>query len=309
MEQNLSLYRIFFEVAQTGNISRAAKNLYISQPAISKAISRLEDNLHLPLFIRNSRGVQLTDEGQILYEHVQEAFETLNHGEDELKRMMELGVGHIRIGVSTVLCKYVLLPCLKEFIARYPHVKFTIHNQSTLQTLELLEKQQIDLGLTAEPSHNKKTITFDKVMDIEDGFVATPAYLTNMRLREGAAQSDIFKNGTILMLDKGNVSRTYIEDYLREQHLEPAHLLEVSTMDLLVDFTRIGLGAGCVIKNFVREELENGTFVEIPMSPPIPGRTIGFACNSQSVHSKALTMFIRFYRHFYHASVSPLPRR
>ena len=298
MEQNLSLYRIFFEVAQTGNISRAAKSLYISQPAISKAISKLEDNLRLPLFIRNSRGVQLTDEGMILFEHVRSAFETLSHGEDELKRMMELGVGHIRIGVSTVLCKYVLLPCLKEFVARYPHVKFTIHNQSTLQTLELLEKQQLDLGLTAEPAH-KKNITFDKVMDIEDGFVATPAYLTNMRLREGAAQSDIFRNGTILMLEKGNVSRTYIEDYLREQHMEPSHLLEVSTMDLLVDFARIGLGAGCVIKNFVQKELENGTFVEIPMSPPIPGRTIGFVYNSQAAHSKALSMFIRFYRHFY----------
>ena len=298
MEQNLSLYRIFFEVAQTGNISRAAKNLYISQPAISKAISKLEDNLHLPLFIRNSRGVQLTEEGAILFEHVRAAFEMLDHGEDELKRMMELGVGHIRIGVSTVLCKYVLLPCLKEFVARYPHVKFTIHCQSTLQTLELLEKQQIDLGLTAEPSH-KKNIIFDKVTDIEDGFIATPAYLTNMRLREGALQSDVFKNGTVLMLEKGNVSRTYIEDYFREQHIEPNHLLEVSTMDLIIDFARIGLGAGCVIKNFVREEIKNGTFVEIPLTPPIPKRSIGFVYNSQSSHSKALNMFIKYYRHFY----------
>ena len=298
MEQNLSLYRIFFEVAQTGNISRAAKNLYISQPAISKAISKLEDNLHLPLFIRNSRGVQLTEEGEILFDHVRSAFETLNRGEDELKRMMELGVGHIRIGVSTVLCKYVLLPCLKEFVARYPHIKFTIRSQSTLQTLDLLEKQQIDLGLTAEP-HYKKNITFDKVMDIEDGFVATPAYLTNMRLREGAAQSDVFRNGTILMLEKGNVSRTYIEDYFREQHIEPTHLLEVSTMDLLLDFARIGLGAGCVIKTFIQDEIENGTFMEIPMDTPIPGRTIGFVYNNQSVHSQALNMFIKFYKHFY----------
>ena len=301
MEQNLSLYRIFYEAAQTGNISRAAKNLYISQPAISKAISKLEDSLHLPLFIRNSRGVQLTEEGMILYEHVRAAFELLDHGEDELKRMTELGVGHIRIGVSTVLCKYVLLPCLKEFVARYPHVKFTIHSQPTLQTLELLEKQQIDLGLTAETAP-KKNITFDKVMDIEDGFVATPAYLTNMRLREGASQSDVFKNGTVLMLEKGNVTRSYIDDYLREQHLEPSHLLEASTMDLLIDFAKIGLGAGCVIKNFVKDQLDSGAFVEIPLEPPIPKRTIGFVFNTQSAHSKALDMFIKFYRRFYTAA-------
>ena len=102
-----------------------------------------------------------------------------------------------------------------------------------------------------------------------------------------------------LMLEKGNVSRTHIDDYLRERHIEPVHLLEVSTMDLLIDFARIGLGAGCVIKNFVEDELQSGVFVEIPMDPPIPRRTIGFVSNSQSFHSKALDMFIKFYRHFY----------
>ena len=298
MEQNLSLYRIFYEVAQTGNISRAAKNLYISQPAISKAISKLEDSLEIPLFIRNSRGVQLTEEGAILFEHVQGAFKLLDRGEDELKRMTELGVGHIRIGVSTVLCKYVLLPCLKEFVARYPHIKFTIHSQPTLQTMELLEHQQIDLGLIAEMPP-RKNIIFEQVMEIEDGFVATPAYLTNMRLREGASQSDVFKNGTVLMLEKGNVTRSYIDDYLREQHIEPNHLLEASTMDLLIDFARIGLGAGCVIKNFVKKELDNGTFVELPLDIPIPNRSIGFVWGSQTPNSKALDMFIKFYRHFY----------
>ena len=298
MDQNLSLYRIFYEVAQAGNISRAAKNLYISQSAISKAIGRLEDSLSIPLFIRNSRGVQLTEEGELLFDHVRAAFELLDRGEDELKRMTELGVGHIRIGVSTVLCKYVLLPCLKEFVARYPHVKFTIHSQSTQETLDLLDRQQIDFGLTAEPVH-KKNITYDKVMDIEDTFIATPSYLTNMQLREGRSQTDIFRSGTILMLEKGNVSRTHIDDYLRERHIEPVHLLEVSTMDLLIDFARIGLGAGCVIKNFVEDELQSGVFVEIPMDPPIPRRTIGFVSSSQSFHSKALDMFIKFYRHFY----------
>ena len=280
MEQNLSLYRIFYEVAQTGNISRAAKNLYISQPAISKAISKLEDSLEIPLFIRNSRGVQLTEEGAILFEHVQGAFKLLDRGEDELKRMTELGVGHIRIGVSTVLCK------------------FTIHSQPTLQTMELLEHQQIDLGLIAEMPP-RKNIIFEQIMEIEDGFVATPAYLTNMRLREGASQSDVFKNGTILMLEKGNVTRSYIDDYLREQHIEPNHLLEASTMDLLIDFARIGLGAGCVIKNFVKKELDNGTFVELPLDIPIPNRSIGFVWGSQTPNSKALDMFIKFYRHFY----------
>ena len=116
MNQNLSSYWIFYTVANAGNISKAAKELYISQPAISKSIQKLEESLNCKLFSRSSRGVILTDEGTLLYGHVKEAFETLNLGEDKLKRSIELGVGHLKIGVSSTLCKYLLLPYLKEFI-------------------------------------------------------------------------------------------------------------------------------------------------------------------------------------------------
>ena len=106
MEQNLSQYKIFYEVAKAGNISKAAKELYISQPAISKAISKLEDSLGLSLFTRSSRGVQLTSEGEILFEHTREAFDALDRGEQELKRIQEFDIGHLRIGVSNTLCKH-----------------------------------------------------------------------------------------------------------------------------------------------------------------------------------------------------------
>ena len=89
MEQNLSQYKIFYDVAKAGNISRAAKELYISQPAISKAIGKLEDSLGLSLFTRSSRGVQLTAEGEILYQHTRDAFEALERGEQELRRIQE----------------------------------------------------------------------------------------------------------------------------------------------------------------------------------------------------------------------------
>ena len=108
MNQNLSSYRIFYTVANTGNISKAAKELYISQPAISKSIQKLEESVGCKLFSRSSRGVVLTDEGKLLYEHVSEAFETLTMGEEKLKRSIELGVGHLKIGVSSTDRKSVV---------------------------------------------------------------------------------------------------------------------------------------------------------------------------------------------------------
>ena len=146
MEQNLSQYKIFYEVAKAGNISKAAKELYISQPAISKAISKLEDSLNVMLFTRSSRGVHMTPEGEILFRHAETAFQALNSGEEELKRIREFNIGHLRIGVSNTLCKYILLPYLKKFIEQYPHIKITIEGQATARTISMLEQHTLDIG-------------------------------------------------------------------------------------------------------------------------------------------------------------------
>ena len=295
MEQNLSQYRIFYAVAKAGNISRAAKELYISQPAISKSISKLEDSLNTVLFTRNSRGVQLTDEGQVLFEHTRDAFEELAKGEQELKRIREFNMGHIRIGVSNTLCKYVLLPYLKGFIGKYPHVNIAIESQSTYQTLDMLEARKIDIGLVAEPK-NRRGLHFQPVMEISDAFVCTPAYLENFHLREGS-DTDIFRNGNIMLLNRSNMSRKYVDSYLSENQIEINQILETTDMELLIEFSRIGLGIGCVIRDFIEDDLKNGTLIEIPLDVPIPKRVVGFCCHPQDMPD-TLREFLEFSRTF-----------
>ena len=291
MDQNLSQYRIFYAVAKAGNISRAAKELYISQPAISKSISKLEDSLNTVLFTRNSRGVQLTDEGQVLFEHTRDAFEELAKGEQELKRIREFNMGHIRIGVSNTLCRFIMVKYLKGFIEQYPHIKITIESQPTTQTLSMLEQQRIDIGLVVEQK-SAKSMNFIPVMDIEDIFVATPSYLENLRLREGA-DTDVFQSGNLMLLDKNNIPRHYIDDYMAVNEIVANNLLEVTTMDLLIEFARIGLGIGCVIKEFVKEDLDSGRLTQLKLDTPIHKRTVGFLWQSSRT-SKALDTFIRF---------------
>ena len=291
MEQNLSQYKIFYEVAKAGNISKAAKELYISQPAISKAISKLEDSLGLSLFTRSSRGVQLTAEGEILFEHTREAFDALERGESELKRIQEFDIGHLRIGVSNTLCKYILLPYLKTFIDQYPHMKVTIESQSTAQTLTRLEQQKIDLGLVAEPSV-RRDLAFIPVMDIQDIFVTTPSYLENLYLREGQ-DTNIFETGNIMLLDTSNMTRHHVDEYMSDNNIIPRQVLEVTTMDLLIEFAKIGLGIGCVIKELIQKELDNGILVEIPLEIPIHKRTIGFSYHPAN-QALALRTFLEF---------------
>lgn len=294
MNQNLSSYWIFYTVANAGNISKAAKELYISQPAISKSIQKLEESLNCKLFSRSSRGVILTDEGNLLYGHVKEAFETLNLGEDKLKRSIELGVGHISIGVSSTLCKYILLPYLSEFIHRNPHISISISCQSTNETLRLLDENKIDIGLIGKPD-NLKGIHFDFLENIEDTFVASPEYISNLSER-GVEENEILSHATLMLLDKNNMTRRYIDDYFQQNLITVSETIDISDMGLLIDFAKIGVGVACVIKSFINKDLAKGSLVEIPLDLPIPKREVGFAYKETVKPSKSLESFIDFYK-------------
>ena len=183
MFDNLNYYRVFYTVANTGNISKAADMLFISQPAISKAISKLEDGLHVKLFLRSSKGVTLTDEGQVLYNHIEKAFSNISQGEDEIRHIHELGIGQLKIGVSTSLCKHILLDKLQTFILENPHIKVIIDCHSTVNTLKLLNDGRIDIGLICK-TDIPAGFEYQDVSTIHDIFVVNETYLSNLHLRE-----------------------------------------------------------------------------------------------------------------------------
>lgn len=293
MDQNLSLYKIFSVVASTGNISAAAKKLFISQPAISKSINRLEESLKVRLFVRGARGVTLTEEGRLLQLHVNAAFESIDSAEAKLKQIADLGMGHVRIGVSTTLCKYMLMPYLKDFIRSYPHIRITLHCQSTNETLSMLTQGHIDIGLIAKPEHTKN-IHFHALGEIQDTFVATKTYLDNLKLRESMDTSTIFDVATLMLLDQNNMTRKYIDDYLSDNHIIVNNLLEITSMDLLIDFAKIGMGVACIIREFIIQELTAGALVEVPLAIPIHKRTVGFAYNAAVLQPQAVQNFIDF---------------
>ena len=306
MNQNLSLYRIFYATALAGNISKAADELFISQPAISQSIKKLEQSLDTALFVRSSRGVQLTEEGELLFSHVKSAFRTLEAGEHQLRLRRELGMGHLRIGVSSTLCKYVLLPYLTDFVKLHPHIQVTIACQSTNHTLQMLEHEELDLGLTGRPEH-LHGMKFYPVRQIQDIFVASREYLDHLLLfleqNKQESPSDVsgllasnsallLKSGILMMLDKDNLTRQYLDQYFKEQQLFPENILEATSMDLLIDFAKIGLGIACVIREFVREDLKAGTLLELPAPFPIASREIGFVFSGKQANLELIEELI-----------------
>ena len=170
MQDNLSLYHIFYTVARTGSISHSSRDLYISQPAISKAIQKLEQNLDTVLFKRSSRGVTLTPDGELLFEKVKEALSLLDEGENSIRHNRSRDIPKLRLGASSTLTRYVLLSHLENYIARFPHVRITISCQSTYQTLQLLDEEKIDLGLIGRPQ-KLRGYYFQPLLKIQDTFV------------------------------------------------------------------------------------------------------------------------------------------
>ena len=316
-ESTLSSYHIFNAVAEAGNLSKAAKSLYISQPAISRAVSKLEQNLSVKLFIRGSRGVHLTEEGKLLYAHTKSAFDFLRQGEENIRRIHHLGAGILRIGVSTTLYKHLFMPLLQNFILEYPHIQVSIRCHSTNEIMELIESGKIDIGLINEPSslHN---LEFLKITEVEDIFVATETYLKNLKLREqenavayqtpvkknrrssekkaSGSPFSFFKNGTLMLLNDRNFSRLPIEEYFSKNQIETGQIMEFDTMDMLIDFSKIGLGIGCVIKEFVQNELNDRSLIELPVPVKLNKRNVGLVYGKTTLQSDSVSKFIDFYK-------------
>ncbi len=329
MDQNLNYYKIFFTVAKMGNISKAAEALYISQPAVSKSITKLEQSLGHTLFKRSKKGVRLTEEGQTLFEHLSMAFESIETAEKALKRIGQFGMGHLRIGVSTSLCKYILLPYLQDFIEEHPHVKISIECNPTYETVQLLKQGKIDIGLICETALDKH-FQFMPLRTIQDTFVTTKTYLDNLTLRENESTKntdsqyetgdstedltisnipnvaglllftepdkyddiplstvEILEKSNLMLLDRENISRKYIEEYFTDQNIHPGQILEINNMDLLIDFAAIGMGVACVVKEFVHSYIDSGQVIEIPLDVDIPCRTIGFIYDKNNLSNTA----------------------
>ncbi len=293
MKETLSSYRIFLEVAKRKSMSKAANSLYISQPAISKSIAKLEESLDTTLFIRTKKELQLTEDGELLYQRISRAFQEIDLVETELQRRNELGICTLKIGVSTTLCKHLLLPYLKEFTSIHPQIKISISCQASHDTLKLLENDQIDIGIVGEPT-SKNGLTFHSIEKIQDTFVATKGYLNNLK-HLGIEPQDYLNRGNVMLLDKKNMTRQYVEQYLLKNQINLEDAIEVSDLDLLIEFSKIGIGIACVIRNFVQDELDQQTLTEVPIPLQIPPRNVGIAYKEQHLKNKALSAFIDFF--------------
>jgi len=284
----LDLYRVFSVIAKNNSFSSAAKDLYMTQPAVNQAMMQLENELGTRLFNRTPKGVTLTTEGSLLFEYTNSALGLLDAGEEKLLEFKNLTTGQLKIGVGDTISRFFLMPYLEAFHTMYPNIKLQMLNGTTSEICNFIKSGEVDIGFCNFPIEDS-TLQLTVCTDIQDIFVCGEKYKTLSS--KSLSYEDLLKFPLIFLEKKSN-SRKYVEDYLfaRGVHIEPE--FELGSHDLVLEFARSNLGIACVTKEFSKDYLQRGLLYELTLRESIPTRSIGM-CYLKSVPlSRAAMKFV-----------------
>ena len=273
MDINFELYKIFYHVAHSGSFSAAAKALFISQSAVSQSIKSLEAKTGCTLFIRGSKNIKPTDAGEMLFKHVEQAYSLLKSAENKLLEMQSLTFGEIRIGVGDTILRYLLTPFLQQFIKSYPNIKIQIINRTSPGIIESLRKGNVDFGIVTLPvdENDIETLGF---REVEDVFVASARF---EEIKDKPVEMEELSLLPLLLLQKESSTRRNLDEYFRANGIAIVPEIELESMDLLVEFARIGLGIAHVLQESSNALVESGELFELKLAKPIPRRRLGVA--------------------------------
>lgn len=280
MNIDFELYRIFYVVANHKNITKASAELNISQPAISKSIKNLEEQLGGTLFVRTKRGVELTYEGKEFYNYIKQAIEYINNAENKFTDLINLESGQINIGISTTLTKEFLLPYLEEFHSKYPKIDIKIVTDITDDLMPKLKNGLIDIIILNlnDKNYGNDIETF-KCKEVHDTFVVGKKY--KELISTELSLKDLNKYPLVLQ-SKGSNTRKFLDDYTQKYNVTLKPNIELASYALIVEFTKIGFGIGYITKEYQKETL-NKEFFELKIKEKIPSRYIGLALSKNHI--------------------------
>ena len=287
MDINYELYKVFYHVASTLSFSEASKQLYISQSAVSQSIKALEKKLDQTLFIRSTKKVQLTPEGEILLRHIEPAMNLIRRGESQLVDATSTG-GQIRIGASDTICRYFLVPYLEKFHKEFPSAHIKVTNETSVKCVELLESGQVDCIVINYPnSHLSNLYSIKKIKNFKDVFVANESFkeLKNKKL----SLKELLKY-PLLMLERKSTTSELLHTLFQHQQLDLVPEIELSSNDLLIDLARIGLGIAFV-PDFCIPQNEKELFI-LKLEEQFPSRRLVVAYNESLPISQSAAQFM-----------------
>lgn len=259
MYTNLELYKIFYYVAKNGNITKASNELLVSQPAVSKSIKVLEEELNTILFNRNNNGVTLTYAGEVIYNKIKKAMELISSAEDDLNKLNNMELGNINIGAGNTIIQKYLMTYINEFHNKYPNIDVKVH---TLATPELFRMQQIgliDIVFTHLPNTIPNNFEIVKIKPLHDTLVVNK---NSEYLNKVIYKKDLEKLPLIL-LPYGASGRKEFDNFCTSNNINIKPLMEVGNDSVIQQCAQSGLGVGLVTKEYVEDEINSKLLFEI----------------------------------------------
>lgn len=256
---NFNLYKTFYDVVICGSISKAATINYTSQPAISRSIKTLEQELNTKLFVRTKKGIELTERGRELFFYVEQGYNSFLTGERSLLEDKNLLRGKLSIGIPSHIATFYLFDSLDDFHKKYPNIEITIISKSTSNLLELLRSHEIDFIIDSEPVMTKDpSITIKHIKNLHNAFIAAIDYDTsNIKCLKD------LENIPVIIPIKGTANRQDLDELLVKNKVELNNVLNIHTSELIIGAIKRKLGVGYVIKELVTHEINNGLLKEV----------------------------------------------
>ncbi len=289
MNINFEYYKVFYNVAKNRNITKTANDLMISQPAISKSIKNLEEQLGCVLFTRGKAGVALTEEGNILFNEIKNAIEIMNTAEEKIEEINNLDRGVLNIGINNTLAQKYLLPYLNEFTKKYPNIKIRILTGPPLEFMNMAKNSLIDIIILHLPYEIPSIFETVKLKEIHDVFVASNEY---DYLKDKKISLSELNNYPLILLAKGSNGRYHLDRLCANKDVSLSAKFELASYSLVTEFIKAGTGIGVLTKEFIKKEINDGRLFPLDVDFELPHRHIGAIYLKNKYLNKASREFL-----------------
>lgn len=288
MSVSYDSYKVFYYVAYYQNTTLAAKALFLTQPTVSHYILNLEKELNCHLFTRSKKGMQLTPEGELLFQHIAKAYTEISHGEEELKEYLHMEKGLIKIGASETTLRNYLIPVLGLFKSKYPQIRLQIYSTTCQQANDDIKNGSLDLAVMTTPFPDTN-LNIRPLTRFSMAVIAGPLF---SHLADHPLTYQEIAQHPIICLEQGTSGRNYLETLFASHgvHLQPD--IELSSADLIPPLAEQNMGIGFVPRIFAEQVLRSRQVIELTLTESLPDRSICVLTDPHRQHSIACQKFL-----------------
>ncbi len=285
---NFEHYKVFYYVARSGNITSAARALYLSQPSVSRAVAGLEEELGCRLFVRSKKGVELTAEGRQLYKHVSIACKHFFSAEEELSLMKSETSGILRLAVSDAAFQQRIISRISAFHAEHPSVHLKIDNMPTPETIEAVHNNVVDMAVVTTPFRSPYELRITELCELNDIAVAGQGFAY---LKDKPLSLAELNDYTLITLEEGSTTRSFFEELFSRNGILMSPDIELGSISQVLPLVRGNLGIGFVPAPIAADDIRLGNIFRIEIKEEIPSRSICLITDEDYEISDVMTAF------------------